>query len=794
MVFCCKGCKQVFRMLVEAQNASDDPDPIPFQETELFRECRRMGIIPKSEADLKPPTAAVHKAAAPTYATDASPSPGQDELLKLSFRLEGMWCPACAWLIDETLKKIPGIVEPTTRFSTDAFQCRYHPVQTSPDQIIRHIRKLGYRPEEGTEANLPEKRRELYRFAISAVFAMNVMMFSFALYSGFFTRLSRDAIYYLSWPIFVLASVPFFYGGWNIHRRAWAGVRSAVFTMETLISAASGSAYIYSVFNLMQGSIHLYFDTASMLITLTLLGKMLERNAKDHVLKDLAAMFALNPTKVKLADDRYPGGRYVAIEILRKGDQFVVDEGDIVPADGLIVSGEGRVDEASLTGEAAAVRKKPGHHLHSGTTVIQGMLRVKAQAVGEDSTMGQMIRIIQRSLDEKTVFEGRTDRLLFAFVPLILGLAGATGAFCWMTGAGFETALVRAITVMVISCPCALGIAIPLARVAGISVAGRKGLLVREFSCFERAGAVDAFVFDKTGTLTEGCYELREVIAFAPFQREEALSLAAGLEKTSEHYLASEIRRFSEGEGLAAEDVASPRSHENGMSGIWRGQAVRIGSLDFVPEARNRKGVLQLAEDEQSRVYMACGGRLAAVFVFGDRIRPGAEEAVRALYQRGYRVALISGDEPRTTLKIGRAVGIHECYGGRLPGEKAMFIQQLGEEGLQTAMIGDGINDAPALVAADLSMAVYSGPYLGKEVADMTLMQSDPRQILTFLELAGKVNRKIFQNLICSGVYNVVSIPIAMAGFLTPLVAVTAMLLSSLTVIGNTLLLIRRSG
>jgi cation transport ATPase len=275
---------------------------------------------------------------------------------------------------------------------------------------------------------------------------------------------------------------------------------------------------------------------------------------------------------------------------------------------------------------------------------------VEARAVGEDSTMGQMIRIIQRSLGEKSVFEGKTDRLLFVFVQLILGLALATGAFCWMTGMDFENALIRAITVMVISCPCALGIAIPLARVAGISVAGRKGVLVREFSCFERAGVVDAFVFDKTGTLTEGCYELREIVPFAPFQREEALSLAAGLEGASEHYLAAEIRRFSAGERLVPEDVASLRSHENGISGIWRGETARIGSLDFVPEARERKDILQLAEDEQSRVYMTCGGRLAAVFVFGDRIRPGADEAIRALLRRGYRVALVSGDEPRTTM------------------------------------------------------------------------------------------------------------------------------------------------
>ncbi len=754
-----------------------------------------MGIIPQSEDDLRPRAAFDDK-------TDAGrpqsgrPSPEQDDLLKLSLQLEGMWCPACAWLIDETLKKLPGVVDPSTRFSTDSFHCRYHPVLTSPDQIIGHIQKLGYRPSDGREDALPERRRELYRFAVSAVFSMNVMMFSFALYSGFFTRLSREAVYDLSWPIFIFASVPFFYGGWNIHKRAWAGLRTALFTMETLISTAAGSAYVYSVFNLMQGSIHLYFDTTSMLITLTLLGKMLERNARDHVLKDLKALFALNPTKVKLVGDGYPAGRYVAIGMLQKGDVFIVEEGDVVPADGVVAAGEGRVDESSLTGEATPIRKRPDHLLHSGTTVIQGTMRVKAEAVGEDSTIGRMIRIIQRSLDEKTAFEGKTDRFLVAFVPLVLILALATGTFCWIRGTGFEGALVRAMTVMVISCPCALGIAIPLARVAGISIAGRKGILVREFSCFERAGKVGAFVFDKTGTLTEGRYELREIAAFSPFDRQDALALAAGLEKVSGHYLAMEIRRFSTEAGIVPAEVTALAAHENGISGTWRGQAVRIGAADFVPEARRHNGGfmsdLPTAGDVRSRVYMTCGGRLAAVFIFGDRIRAGSQEAVRALQRRGYRVALISGDEEQTAREIGRRLGIHECYGGRLPAEKAAFIRQLEEEGVTAAMIGDGINDAPALITAGLSFAVYAGPFLGKEAADMTLMQSDPRRILTFLDLADEVNRKILQNLICSAVYNLLAIPIAMAGLLTPLIAVTAMLLSSLTVIGNTLLLIRR--
>jgi cation transport ATPase len=293
-------------------------------------------------------------------------------------------------------------------FSTDRLRCAYDPVLTSPDRIIAFIERLGYHPAlPGEGGRAKEKRRETIRFAVSTFLTMNVMMMSFALYSGFFSSLSPDAVANLSWPIFIMATIVMAYGGKFIFVKAVAGFSNAAFSMETLIAIGASSAYLYSIFNLLRGNIHLYFDTASMLITLVLLGKLLERNAKEKVLEDLEAFFALKPTKVKLCSREHPQGRYVSADYLRKDDLFLLDDGEIAPADGLVIDGDGLVDESSLTGEARPIPKRSGSSIRSGTRVSHGSFKVKALAVGEDSTLGQMMRIIEQTLAQKTALKGK---------------------------------------------------------------------------------------------------------------------------------------------------------------------------------------------------------------------------------------------------------------------------------------------------------------------------------------------------------------------------------------------------
>ncbi len=793
--FCCIGCRQVFNILLEAD---DSGDPANFRKTELFKQCQAQGIIPKSEADIASGPSEDGSEGLTKKATDR-PVDDEKDVLDLTLKIDNMWCPACAWLIDEALLKSRGVMASACNFSTDTLQIKYHPVKTSPHRIIKSIRKLGYRaavPEESIDAL--ERRKEFIRFVVAAALTMNVMMMSYALYSGFFTDLTRETIYKLSWPAFIMATIVLFYGGFEFFKRAWAGLSNAAFSMETLIVIGSLSAYIYSTVGLFRGSIHLYYDTASMLITLVLLGKTLERRSKGKVLESLENFFSLKPTKVRICNDLYPEGRYAAAEQLEEKDIFRVDENEIIPADGRVIDGSGTVDESSLTGEPLPIRKKPGDALRSGTSVIKGTLKVSAQKVGVDSTLGQMIAIIEKTLITKTPLEGKTDTVLQWFVPIIITMAAGTALICLLVGIPMEEAILRAVTVLVISCPCALGIAIPLARVAGISMAGKKGLLVRDFKAFEQAERVTAFVFDKTGTITTGKWNLLDTICEGSLAPDQALALAAGLEMDSEHFIAIEIISQARAKNIQPLPLAHIRHNDKGIQGEFNGQTLKIGSAEFLNTDLSSMNTLGDATEldgttDHSYVYLGIDGRLAAIFVFGDTLRPDALSTVQKLKTKNLHLALISGDGEQTTKAMADMVGIQQAYGGRLPGDKSRFIVELQQKGYQVAMVGDGINDAPALVQADLSIAVHSGGQLSREAADITLMRGEPSQLLEFLDFAKQVNKKVYQNLAFTFLYNAVSIPIAMSGLLNPLVAVTAMLLSSLSVTGNTLLLVRRN-
>jgi heavy metal translocating P-type ATPase len=618
------------------------------------------------------------------------------------------------------------------------------------------------------------------------------MMLSFGLYSGFFAMLGPETIRNLSWPLFVMASIVLFYGGYPIYRRALTGITAAAFGMETLITLGAFSAYLYSVVNLLSGSIHLYFDTVSMLVTLVLLGKAVEGRAKGEIREGLEAILSLRPTKVRICTRDFPRGRYMAAEGLRKGDRFRISEGETVPADGVVQSGSLLADESSLTGEARPVRRQPGDRIRSGALALQGDATVRADAVGREATLGQMLEIIEQALATRTRIEGKTDAILRWFVPLIVGLAAATALGCLWSGLPPDTAMVRAVTVMVISCPCALGIAIPLTRVAGISLAGRHGLLVRDFSAFESADKIDALVFDKTGTLTRGRWRLAGIRTEASLDRETALALAAGLEADSDHPVGVELRRSARKEGIEPAMVTHLRRFDNGIAGRWKGAPVRIGSAAFVADAPGSEPAgsdppPQGGPDLFSTVFLSQDDRFAAEFRFGDALRPEAGRVLRTLENRGMRTAMVSGDGAAATGAAAGALRLREARGNLLPHEKAAFIRSLREEGHRTAMLGDGVNDAPALAASDLGAAVHSGSHLGREAADLILMRGDLTQILDFLDLARRVRRKIRQNLTFTFLYNATAIPVAMAGLLTPLVAVCAMLMSSLSVIGNTL-------
>jgi heavy metal translocating P-type ATPase len=794
--FCCQGCRMVYSMLLESADAGD---PAAFKETDLYRQCVAAGVIPADENDLERIHAQNRR---PAAGTPAAPQVAENDAdgsntLPLNLIVDGMWCTACAWVIEKSLSNLPGVQRAVCHFSTDRLRCRYRPDRIAPDQIRAAVTRLGYRIREGgaSRGSLFDRHREMIRLIVTGLLSANVMMLSWALYAGFFTDLSDDAVAKISLPIGIMAVAAFVYGGGPMLRKAWHGLVNGAPGMETLVGMGAGCALVYSLYNWFSGSIHLYFDTACMLITLVLLGKFLEQQAKDRVRRDLDAFFALQPSKVRIITDGCPSGRYVSIDQLAIGDRFVVENDEIAPADGRVESGTASLDESSLTGEPRPVAVKAGDPLKSGTRVIEGRVTVRAEKVGADTILGRMITIMSRSLEQKTAFEGRTDRMLRWFVPVILALALATGLACLFLGSGLNQAVVRTVTVMVISCPCALGVAIPMARLAGISLAGRRGLLVRDMEAFERADQVDAVVFDKTGTLTHGRWRIRDIRCRSGYDPVSVLALVAGLEESSNHPIARAIRSHARTRGIVPLQASDVQVSARGISGRFEDGMARVGTRQFAWEqdTPDRPAWARPRTEPTSLVFVGVDGQPAATLAFGDTIRAGVCPMIQKLKARCHSLHLISGDGRAATLEVARSIGLGEAHGSLMPDEKAAYVEALTQQGRRVAMVGDGINDAPAMARAHLAVAVHSGRGLAKEAAHITLMRGDPSQLLDFFTLAHRVNRKVVQNLWCAWIYNLIGIPVAMSGLLNPLVAATAMMLSSLTVIGNTLLLLRRN-
>ncbi len=790
--FCCAGCKMVYGMLMEA---ADAPDPDQFRRSELYRRCVVAGVVPSStlqedalqEERRNPPLET--DTAAGSMKGDAS------EILTAQWEVGGMWCPACAWVIQAALARKSGVAEAVCDFATDRLHCRYDPTRIDPGEVARTVQSLGYQPvETRLHTNGRRLRGPFVRLMVSALLAVNVMMLSWALYSGFFTTLSHQDIRHLSWPLVIMTTVVMVYGGGPLFRKAWWGLRNRAPGMEALVCLGAGSAYLFSLYNFICGSVHLYFDTASMLVVLVLLGKLLEARARARVRRDLEDFFALQPRKVRICTTQFPRGRFKALERLVAGDRFRVEAGEMVPADGDVVAGVGWADASAITGESRLARLNPGEAVTSGTRLVQGHVEAVARRVGPEALLGQMIAVIGQSLARRTPLESHTERWLALFVPMMVVLAAATVLVASKTGLAWDQAFIRGLTVLVVACPCAMGIAVPLARVAGISLAGRQGILVRDFEAFERARQIDCAVMDKTGTLTRGRWSLDSVACHGDLAKGEALALAAGLEQGLDHVVARAVREYARNLGVRPDDIHDIEVHATGVRGRWRSRILEFGAPDFVGDIDGFSSVGKTGKGLLSPVYMRLDGRPAATFFFGDRVRESAASLVRDLETAGVACHMVSGDARAVTRAVARRVGIdsRRVHGGRLPRQKACFVAGLQKSGHRVVMVGDGTNDAPALAAADLSVAVHNESSLAYQAAAVTLMRSDPAQLMDFLALARLVNRKVVENLGCAWIYNLIAIPVAMAGWLNPLVATAAMLLSSLTVIGNTLHLLRR--
>jgi heavy metal translocating P-type ATPase len=777
--FCCAGCLNVYAILLESGVIAAGQD---FRETEVYRQGLRLGLISNRQEE----------APEAPEAPDVSP-PADAEVREALFQVSGMWCSSCAWLIEHALRKQYGVVSADVFFASDLVKVRYCPRLLPRERIPATIAGFGYRASEYSgrdERDSAETRDLLLRIGVAAFLWLNVMSLSLVLYAGYFERISDSVSRLLPFVLLALASASVFYAAQPILRVAWFAVRNRTVRMESLLALGILAAYGYSAAAAFAHGKHFYFDTACAIIALVLAGKLAERSAKEKTARAITLLYRMMPNKARLLMDGRE--RFVAIEALQPGALFVVKAGERIPADGLVEEGASHVDESVVTGESVPLRKAAGDPVVCGSLNTDSVLQIRATRTGADSTLARIIRLVETAMANRSPLEQAVDRAARIFVPCIVVLAALTFAG-WLAATGSPaTALMRAITVLVIACPCALGMATPLAITTAIGAASRKGILIGSSRVLEILPKVNVVVMDKTGTMTEGNFRLLETIGDTSH-----LALAATLETRSEHPLARALVRWAEQERW---QLDAPRNVEilkgMGIRGEVAGHTVWVGNrhlIDSVPEALEQQA---RAWEQQGHTvaFYGCDAEVSGALAFGDRIKAGAPDLIASLKKRGIRTLLLSGDAPATTAWVATRIGADGFIAGALPEQKIATIRELQERGSVVAMLGDGVNDAPSLAQADAGIALGTGADIAMQAAPIILMGSDLDAVLVALDLARQTIRAIRQNLFWAFFYNTAGISLAVAGVLNPIVAAGAMVVSSLSVIGNSLLLNRRLG
>jgi P-type Cu+ transporter len=596
------------------------------------------------------------------------------------------------------------------------------------------------------------------------------------------------------WLQLLLASPVQFWIGRRFYVGAWHALRGRSANMDVLVALGTSAAYLFSAIVTLLGihDQHVYFEAGAAVITLVLMGKLLEARAKSHTSAAIEQLLRLQPRRARV--ERAGGVEEIDVAEVRPGDVFHLRAGERVPVDGEVVEGSSAIDESMLTGESMPLEKNLGARVFAGTQNQNGWLRCRATRVGGDTQLAEIVRLVGEAQGTKAPIQRLADRISGLFVPAVLAVALVTFIAWWMATGALTSALIPAVAVLVISCPCALGLATPTAIIVGSGRGAQSGVLVRNAAALERAGQIRTLVVDKTGTLTEGRPRVVEVVATTGQNDASVLSLAASLEQGSEHPLARAILERAQAAGMSPERVAAFRTEPGqGISGEIAGKRHRLGSPEWIAQAGVRVDaavVDRLRARGSSVVTLADPEGVVGYLALADRLRPTSHRAISQLQAEGIEVVMLTGDNAVTAEQIARQAGIRTYRAGVLPQDKAAEIGRLRGHG-SVGMAGDGINDAPALAAADVSFAIGAGSDIAIEAADVTLMRNDLAGVADAVSLSRATVRKIRQNLFFAFVYNVLGIPLAAAGLLNPVIAGAAMALSSVSVVSNSLLLRR---
>lgn len=740
------------------------------------------------------------------------------ELERTSLSVGGMSCAACVARVERALGGLEGVEQAAVNFATEKAQVTYDPKKVDLEKFRQAIEDAGYQFRGLARAELRDREREererelallKKKFIFSVIFGVLIMVLSMPHYIPYLREVPHEILFYI---LFVLTTPVQFWAGKQFLTGAWGAARHGSADMNTLIAVGTLSAYIYSsVVTFFPSFFHhsglkaeIYFDSAAMIIALILLGRLLEARAKGQTSEAIRKLIGLAPKTARVIRDKQELD--IPVEEVRKGDLIVVRPGEKIPVDGRIKEGHSAVDESMLTGESLPVDKNPGDEVIGATLNKSGSFVFETTRVGEETALAQIIRLVEQAQGSKAPIQRLADQVAGVFVPIVMGIALLTFIiwYFWGPPPALTFALLNFVAVMIIACPCALGLATPTAIMVGTGKGAENGILIKGGESLESIHKLTTIVFDKTGTLTKGELTVTDIVSLEKIDTTKVLTLAASVERNSEHPLGEAVVRKAKEQGL---DLAGVEDFDalsgQGVRAKQDGQEILIGNkrlmeswgLDLTPVQASAE---VLAEQGKTLMFVAQGGKIIGLMALADTLREHSLEAVAELKRLGLEVVMLTGDNQQTAQAIGRQLQLNRVIAEVLPQDKTEQIRKLQAEGKKVAMVGDGINDAPALAQADVGIAIGTGTDVAMEASDITLIRDDLRTILTAIKLSRKTIRTIRQNLFWAFFYNVLGIPIA-AGILypfwgillNPILASAAMAFSSVSVVSNSLRLRR---
>jgi Cu+-exporting ATPase len=764
LYFCCKGCQGVYHLI---------------NDKELNSYYSKVG-----NKQLSPPKENLVDSS--TFDSESFKDEFVKELpngnFQISLHIEGIHCSACVWLNEQILYETDGIIEANINFSTNRAKIVYDSSVIPLSRIIDTIRSIGYdaSPFKASEQGkkLDRERRDYYiRLAVGIFGTMNIMWIAIALYTGYFTGIEQNMKTILNVAEWILATPVLFYSGLIFFKGAYFGLKNRVVNMDILVATGSLLTYIYSIYITVFELGEAYFDSVTMIITFILIGKFLELLSKRGISQSLDLIGKYRPTEVELLD-----GSKVSVKELKVGDVVVIRSGERVGVDGKVISGNGSFDESMITGESNPIQKTISDEVLSGTLLVDGFVQVETTKEENESHISRLVSMLEESMNKKPKIENLANSISGYFSIVILGLSLLTFLGWYFANGDFQTAFIISVSVLIIACPCALALATPIATLVGLKLGSNRGILFKEASFLETMAKADYLALDKTGTITEGKPEVVNFKQFGEFKKELLFSLL----QTSKHPISIGVSKYLEEKNkeLKKVEISDFKTHPaKGLEGKFGKIELLAGSGLFFQE----RGFIIPEFSEKSHLWFAIDGEIVALFELEDKIRNGAKENLEKIQKMGIKIHILSGDNQETVREVAEKIGVENWEANFRPEDKLDFIETKQREGKTVVMAGDGLNDVLALSTSNIGIAMGSGMDIAMEVGDVVLQKDNMETLYQSFYVSHRTFKLIKQNLGLSLLYNSITIPVAMAGFVIPLVASISMSLSSMIVVLNSL-------